>query len=99
MTGAKIEIRTLKDKEDGIGAECLRGIDKDKVTESKDLTLVIMEGGMHSGATSVTVVIKNDDGTVTMAQTSAAIIRTFEAALRGAEKRFAEAKEKAQEDE
>jgi C4-type Zn-finger protein len=53
-------------------------------------TCVIMEGGMVSGKTSITLHIIDQDGKSIIVQTSAAIMEMIQGCIRGAEIRWAE---------
>ncbi len=56
-------------------------------------TVVIVEKGMKSGATSLLFHIEMPDGSNVVAETSAALFEMIRAALKGAEIRFFEDKE------
>lgn len=52
--------------------------------------MIIFEGGMESGRTSVSLHVILEDGSHAVVQTSAAIFYTMASALKGAERRFLE---------
>lgn len=52
--------------------------------------LVILEGGMQSGKTSVALYLKTPDGNYALAQMSAAMFLTMQSAVKGAMARFGE---------
>lgn len=77
----------IKKKNDPTPA--LEGITSDtKIVNGTIDTMIILEGGMESGKTAVVFHINLPDGSVLIAQTSAAIFETMAGALRGAEQRF-----------
>lgn len=57
-------------------------------------TCVIMEGGMASGKTSITLHIIDEDGKSVIVQTSAAILDMIQGCIRGAEQRWADKRAK-----
>ncbi len=83
MPNITIVIRSLTDKEPALADVTA---DELEVGELKQFT--ILEGGMESGATSVSFYIVLPDGTKVLAETSAAIFNGMAGALIGAEQRF-----------
>ncbi len=57
-------------------------------------TMVILEGGMQSGKTSVALHIITASGESVIVETSAAILEGIAATLKGAEMRFSDIREK-----
>lgn len=52
--------------------------------------MVIIEGGMQSGATSIAFQVKMPDGSYVIAETTAKLFRAMAGTLEGAEQRFSE---------
>lgn len=86
MTGIRIVINSKEDA--AAGTPIVKDLKMEDLRESNDLTIAILQEGMQSGATSLMFLIKNADGTTSMAQTSKALFEQVYAALLGAEQRW-----------
>ncbi len=89
MEAIKIVINSIEDAENG------KGIMKEDILpdlsnlkETKDLTIGILEKGTRGGQTTLMFCLKNEDGTISMAQCTGNQFEMLIGAFRGAVERF-----------
>lgn len=86
MEVLKIVIQSLKDVSEG--KQLIEGLHPEIVKETKDLTIAIQEHGTVGGQTTLMFLLKNADGTYSMAQITATHFEGLVAAYNGANARF-----------
>lgn len=86
MVAVKTVVQSLEDAK--AGKPIVEGLTLEKIKETHDLTIGILEAGMTSGRTSLMFCLKMPDDTYSIAQMSAAQFEMVIAAVRGATQRF-----------
>lgn len=88
MNLVKVVINSLEDAANGKGIREDIASDLSNLKETEDITIGILENGTHSGQTTLMFCLKNNDGTVSMAQCTANQFEMLIGAFRGAVQRF-----------
>lgn len=86
MEVLKIVINSLEDSKNGIPA--IKGVTPENVKQTKDITVVILEGGTVSGATSLMFALKHPDGQICVAEITGNHLEGLYQAYKGAKERF-----------
>lgn len=89
MAVLKVKIQSIEDAAQGIPAIYPDITSPDQVVQHPDVTAVIMEGGMQSGATSIMFVLRGGgDNTPQYGEISGKLLETLYMAYKGAQARW-----------
>lgn len=86
---AEIQVTVISKQDSENGKRMYPKLHPEDVRESeKPMKVGLLEGGMQSGRTSVTIAIENPDGTVSTTQCSARNIEQLYHVVKGVQQRF-----------
>lgn len=86
MSHIKIRINSLEDAKNGVPV--IENATDDDVVHTEDCTIAVLEAGMQSGASSISIILKTPEGKHLVYQTSVGLFEAVAATVNGAKQRF-----------